>query len=991
VLLSWGVLLPSLGAAQPPAGADEQLAIARTLYLEEGPAAALPAYEQTLAAYMQEGDRLGEAITLGLMGNCHKRFGDYEKALELLGTALEMKRELADRTEEATTLSHLGLVYWEMGEYERAIARFEASSEIGRELGDAELQGINLNNLSLVYDELGDYPRSLEGYGRALAIYRETGFVRGESDTLGNIGGVHLLLGRYRQALDHYQQSLDISEREGFIYSMSLDHGNLALAKLGLGQTREALTHFDRALELAEEAGATQDEAYWLKGKGQALVTLGRIDEGLDLLRQSVERSEETGSKAEMIEGLHELGDLYAELGDAVLAERQLRRSVETAREIGLARGVTSGLLALGDLEWRRERYEQAAALYEEAGRRAEEAGEQGQMAESLLRRSRMHRNRNLLDKASDEAEQALLIARQTAARATEAKALLARGEIDRMRGRIDESLERYSEAETVALEVDAPDLVWRIKHGQGRALERAARLPEAADALEQAVAIIESVRNRLREERFRAGYLQDKYQVYLDLVRVLLASGKVEKAFTSAERLRARSYLELIHRGTSQAGTDEQHRLEIELRGRVRQLRRVSEEEGEKEGEEFRQSALRLFSDELVAAEAEYQALLDDLRQTDPAAADLRSLVVPTAAQIQASLPPGAALLEYLLYEDSLIIFVVTPESVRSREVAAGRLAIEARVELLRDLVLRTDSAGWRRPAAALANLLIRPVTKEGWLEGAEQLLIVPHGILHYLPFGTLVLGDDPEGRLLIEEYDLAVLPAATAVTRPGPRRSAAVSMLALAPGRANLRFAPEEVERVSEYFDSDSLVLVGDAARESVFKSLAGDYGVLHLASHGYFNKLNPLLSGLELEPDETDDGYLEVHEILGLDLSAELVTLSACDTALASGHFAGVPAGEEFVGLTRAFLSSGSGAVLSTLWQVSDRSTVAMMQDFYSRLSTGERSTSLARALGEAQRSMLRGERYAHPYFWAPFILVGGEDGGPDQIAELLHRRP
>jgi CHAT domain-containing protein len=161
-----------------------------------------------------------------------------------------------------------------------------------------------------------------------------------------------------------------------------------------------------------------------------------------------------------------------------------------------------------------------------------------------------------------------------------------------------------------------------------------------------------------------------------------------------------------------------------------------------------------------------------------------------------------------------------------------------------------------------------------------------------------------------------------------------------------------------------------MGANATETAFKRKAGSYSILHLATHGYLNRLNPLLSSLALQPDETNDGSLEVHEILDLRLRTRLVTLSACDTALGSGYFAEVPAGEEFVGLTRAFLYAGSPAVLATLWQVNDRSTLDFMRDFYQFL--GLRSASAA--LAEAQRKMIHTDRYGHPYFWAPFVLVG-----------------
>jgi len=149
-----------------------------------------------------------------------------------------------------------------------------------------------------------------------------------------------------------------------------------------------------------------------------------------------------------------------------------------------------------------------------------------------------------------------------------------------------------------------------------------------------------------------------------------------------------------------------------------------------------------------------------------------------------------------------------------------------------------------------------------------------------------------------------------------------------------------------------------------------------VLHLATHGYFNRLNPLFSGIRLEPDDLNDGLLEVHEVFNLELEADLVTLSACDTALGSGYFADVPAGDEFVGLTRAFLSVGSDSVMATLWEVDDRSSVDLMKNFYERLSQSGADENKSAALSAAQQDLRLTKKYQHPFYWAPFVLIGNK---------------
>src|SRR5438552_17929459 len=151
---------------------------------------------------------------------------------------------------------------------------------------------------------------------------------------------------------------------------------------------------------------------------------------------------------------------------------------------------------------------------------------------------------------------------------------------------------------------------------------------------------------------------------------------------------------------------------------------------------------------------------------------------------------------------------------------------------------------------------------------------------------------------------------------------------MLAMAPASTRLRYAQQESQNVSAFYPRQHMLLVGNGATESSFKRLADRYDIIHLSTHGYFNKVNPLLSGLTLEADTQEDGRLEVHEILGLRLNANLVTLSACDTALGSGYFAEVPAGDDLVGLTRAFLFAGSSSVMASLWEVNALSALRLM---------------------------------------------------------------
>jgi len=954
---------------QQEESAEAILAKGRQVYSQQGPQSALPLYERALDLYRKAGNRHSEAIVLGYIGNCYKRLGDLPRALEYLKQALAMKRELGDRLEEGKTLSHLGLVYWEMGDYPQAIDHLTQSIALARELGDRQLEGAALNNLSLVYDEQGDYRRSLEQYQRALELHRATNFPEGESAILGNIGGVYLLLGQFQEALRYYQQALAISERLNLKPSAAQDLGNIAVCQLGLGEVGQALSTFDRALALAREAGLKKEEADWRKGKGEALLRLGKYSSALEQYSVAAKTYEQAGLKRELIEALNDLGTLHVLLGDAASAEKEFRRAVALARELGHSRGVTFNLISLGNLEWRRKRYEEAAALYAEALARAREANDQGHMAASLIQLALTYPELGRFDEALREGQEALKLAREQGTRLTEAEALHALAEVERQQGKTDAALEHYTAGEEIAKAVGDPELGWRLAYGRGLTLEQAGRLEDAVSAFQRAVRLIETVRSQLLEERYRAGYIEDKYQVYVALVRLLLKLDRPHEAFLFSEKLRARSYLDLLNHAPPLLGDPLQRQKESELRERIRKLQQAVEDETSKPSPEQRRQALDLFSSELAAAERTYQNLLDDLRRSQPQYAAARALDVPPIDDVQRALPPGSALIEYVIAENSLAVFVLTSQRLMATTVPMRATDLEAKVTLLRDLILRPRSDAWLKPAESLRRLLMDPIEQAGWLEGVHRVYVVPHGILHYLPMAVLPRQGSGTNRYVSDDYVISYLPAAAAIVnghRTGnPRRS----LLALAPARARLQYAQLEAQDITQFFPTKRLVLLGARATEGAFKRHADQYRVIHLATHGYFNRLNPLLSGIELEPDRKEDGRLEVHEILGLELNASLVTLSACDTGLASGYFTEVPAGDDFVGLTRAFLFAGSASVLASLWEVDDLSTLRLMRSFYRHLEKSGKATALA----EAQRALRTG-RYRHPYFWAPFVLVG-----------------
>lgn len=963
-----GVLVaePSSGRADE---LDPRLKAAASLYREGGAEKALPVFEKLAGEFARGSRTHDQAAALHYVGECQWRLGDFTQAHTFLDQALALERESGDQLSEGKTLNVRGLVYWDEGNYDRAIADFQKASALARAIGDKKLEGSSLNNLSLVYDEQGDYDTSLKQYRRALELYRGADFPRGVSDTLGNIGGVYLLLGHFREALGYYQQALKISEQLKSVASMSQDHGNIGLCLLGLGDVDAALANLAQAIELTTQAGMRQDQAYWLRARGDSLVESGRYDLGLQDYRAALAIYDQVGAQAEFLEALHASGRLHLLLGDSASAERDFRRALDMARSIGLDRGITLNLVSLGDIEFRRKRPEAAVALYEEARRRAAAANVQNTLALSLLRLARVNRSQQRSDLASMETDQALEIARAIGSPGLEAEALYSRAELARAHKRFDLALQGYQAAEKAETRVGDPDLLWQIQFGRARAQEANGDFSAALISLEAAVRLIEGVRDRLQEPRFRSGYVEDKFEVYRELMRLQLQQGRTADAFLTAERLRARSFVEQLGGRASVPLSASDRRMEVELRERVRRLQQSLADTDDEGAAVYPERAMHRFSQELLGAEKEYQDFLDDHARVHAAAG-----AAATAPSIQSLLATDQALLEYVVGPKTLVVFVLTSSGITAKSLPLRESDIAARISLLRDLIGRPGDDRWLKPAARLSAELFDPLERAGWLDGINRLYIVPHGALSYLPFALLPSPATGSKELLVDRYTVAYLPAAAALLRERSGADTTTSLLAVAPSRGGLRHAPEEARAIDALFRPNSRTLIGADATEARFKQLAGGFRVLHLATHGYFNKASPLLSGLEFEPEGRDDGMLRVNEILDLPLKADLVTLSACNTALGSGYFTELPIGDEFVALNRAFLTAGSASVMATLWQVDDRASFSMMKQFYRRLNESQDGSGAAGALAYAQRAHRRSGALGHPYYWAAYVVIG-----------------
>ena len=482
-------------------------------------------------------------------------------------------------------------------------------------------------------------------------------------------------------------------------------------------------------------------------------------------------------------------------------------------------------------------------------------------------------------------------------------------------------------------------------------AYEKLGRLDDALVAARSAITRLEDVRGELNDPGQRATFLESRQGIYQTAIRIALRGGKAEDAFAIAERSRARAFLDLL--GSQTVLSKGRTRALVQEETRLRALLQEAAEVAE--GSKARAR--------IVSAERDYKAFLDRVRKENGEQASMMSVEPVTLAEIQSLLPEGTTLLEYLVGERDLIVWIIDRQSMEVRRTVGDRGALVAEVREFRAAIAnQAPLAEIETRAQALHQKLVVPAQTA--IRGT-RLLIVPHDVLHYLPFGAL---RTPDGKWLVDAYGLSTVPSASVLKflagkgAQSSDRVLAVGNPDIGPALA-LRYAEREVRAIGDHFKAAATVLTRADATESQVKQLGPQAGVLHFAVHGELNEKDPMASALLLKPGLGDDGRLEVREIFGLDLNAKLIVLSACETGLGT-----LSRGDELVGLQRAFLYAGTPAVVTTLWKVDDRASFMLMRAFYDNLA----AKGPAEALRTAQRGLM--VDFPHPFAWAGFGLTG-----------------
>jgi len=918
--------------------------------LEDGELDSATAYlERARGLAAAIGDLRVEANAVGALAGTREERGDLATAREYYARSLTLRDRIGDTRGTAADHNNLGLLAQRLGDLDEAQRHFDTALVLNRQGGRDEVAATNLINLASLASLAGDFARAEALYRDALATWRAHESWADAAVALHGLGQLELRRGDYPAARSALQEALAIYARTGPVADELAVRRDLAGAAAAAGDLQGARDELSRAQRRADSTRAPP--------AARAGIALARADLALQL--NTLAEAQRLYARAE---GLYRLGAepageaeaqegralLLLERDDAVHAQALLETALRTQLGAGSLRAaaltrVTLGraVLARGDTSGARSQLTRAAGDLDRGGDPVAAAAALGEWA-----------------------------ALEAHAGAPIAADSLYRAALDRLGDRI------------------APEVAWGLHAGWAGVLrgQGGGATDAAARELRSALNELDRPSRTLVLPERRSAFLADKWDVYAQLALVERDRGRVGAAFEASERLRAREMLDLLARGRITAPLDTAQDLvtrEQDLRRRIGELTNDLAQ-SDATDETLRGSEVAVNAgttrESLLRAQETYADLLLEARERAPRHATLVAPDVATWQSVARRLGPDAAFIEYLVSDSTTLAFVVTSDTIAVLDLGTRRQELARLVDFtrgvltprppLRDAERGSDSL-WRGPLRRLHATLIAPVEATGMLAGKSRLVLVPHVELQYLPFAALL---DTAGSFLVQRYELALTPSASVWIALGdrPGGSLGAGLAAFAPQPAALPGSGLEVAAIRRLAGADAQVLTGSAATESAFRRLAPTRRVLHLATYGVLNKQNPLFSFVQLAPDAAEDGRLEVHEVFGLHLAADLVVLSACQTGLGSGALADVPAGDDWVGLTRAFLHAGARRVMATLWPVDDWATAALMERFY---GAGDVAAEPVGALAEAQRALIATPATAHPFYWAGFVSVGG----------------
>jgi CHAT domain-containing protein/Tfp pilus assembly protein PilF len=968
--------------------------------------AVLAGCQRAIEIWRQLGDAGEEAGTDYRIGMVQFLNNHVELAAAGFNQALAIWRRLGDERQMAKALNQVGRTCALLGDKQCALASFQESISLAEKTGTVDLQAVTLNNLAKLEALLGDLPAAEDAYKRSLEIYQKRGDRSGEALILEGLGHIYDLQGRPVEAMEALERSRSLAASWEIPNLAGNALNSLGGLLLRLGQPRQALEYYLPALDQYKQAENLSGQGVVLLNLGSLLVELGEQAAGEEMLQRSrpLLRDPRDRARIQLL-----LSGITADRGNLPEAGELAEKALELQQRMENPAGEAEAQRALGLLRLRESRPKEARQSLEQA---------------------------LALSKSSDD-----LIGQPETLRGL-ALALSALGEPAAADQAFEQALSLAREMGNTAEEIKILNDVGRSQKAKGDLAGARSRLEKAIGLLESLRAEIAGDELRASHFATQREIYESYVDLLERLDRERAGSGLGSQAFEAAERSRARGMLDFLsqsrvdlHEGDPDL-LKEERRLRLEMNAksalrveRLRKADRPQEVEALDRDLTSLSTQYQIIEARLEASNPRYARL----KQPEVRLADIQKTLNTDTVLLEYFLAEPRSYL-WLVTPDSLSSFEL-PGRAKVEELARhvheelGRLASQT----------GTDE---RKNLEELSRILLGPVAShlqskrlaivpDGALfyvpfaalsvdasDGAGMVpLIVEHEVVQ-LPSAAVVreIRRSREGRSrptaalavladpVFEKTDPRLqIAAASAPSKADATRGAgAESTPPLTTGDlwsdflglprqggngtsfARLAWTRREAEAIAGEGTGRDVLLALDfrANRDLVTEGALDRYQIVHFATHGVLDTQHPALSGLVFsqvnERGKLQDGFLRLHDIYHLHLSADLVVLSGCETALGK-----TLRGEGIMGLTRGFFHAGASQVLASLWPVRDRATAELMQRFYRGMFRD--GLPVSTALRQAQISMWKERQWRDPYFWAGFVLQGDWQAGAPSVPQ------
>jgi CHAT domain-containing protein len=925
-----------------------------------------------------------------------------------------------------------------VGNQSRSLFICEVARQAASQLDDKKLLGFVLYRIGRVHFQEDAINTAIQEYLESKRVFEEAGGRRDLIYILAELGTAYIFAADYQKAEEYSRESLrragalqDSKEPAAALpdeYGIAFAWSNLGHVARWKGDHQEALDDFQRSLELWKElrargywsagniADGLLDIAHVYQARGNHLRALKYLSEAMDVSRTLLDRSRKAAV-------LNDLGVLYMEQADYAKAAQFISESLAIFEQLHNKREAARNLSNLGVICFRERKYEAGLEEFQKSLNIAAQIDAAEIMIAVEEGLGSVYQAQGDYPTALKWFETALSRARAIGEKIRMTEVLWREGQVFYSQGDYAKSAAAAQSAADLAMRLSSPLLTYLALtlHGEAQYAQHSDEL--AGESFRKAIEAAEYMRGQIAgAEREQQLFFENKVSPYHQMVGLLVGQGKPGDALSFAERAKARVLLDVLRNGRvpanktlSQAEQSEERRLYGEM---VSLNTKVRAERMSENADDARISEL---DNRLQKARSAYEAFQAALYARHPDLKAKRGLVTPFRMEDAEALLPDTrtAILEYVVTDEETFLFILTRNSerpskinIRVASMPIKRSDLTSQVDRFRKL-MSTNHPGFRESSTSLFNLLVKPA--EPYLKGKHTVCIVPEGPLWNLPFQALQNAAD---KYLLELYAMYYAPSIQ-VLREMKKRSDSLQSspasksegnggaslggrnvsrlyaignptltgeaVAQAQALRNTAFVPlpeteQEVQALASevYGPEASVVRIGAAAREDTIKGEIDKYSVLHFAAHGVLDDQNPLYSYIVLAPsgDSKEDGLLEAWEFMQMDLKAELVVLSACDTARGR-----VGDGEGLIGMTWALLVAGVPTTIASQWQVPSQSTTRLMVSFHKNFNKGFASgkkLSKAEAWRQAALRMIADPRYRmKPYYWAGFVVVG--DGG------------